>query len=108
MKAIIGEYLHRGEFEEKFDKCMAFIDRRVLEAKAGGDFMMERTYEAMRTGIHLLAGAMAEEWHRGILTDPIPVYSLGIVDRPGGACAPAATAPMCKMPDAEKGGGVEK
>lgn len=107
MRTIVGEYLHRGEFEEKFDRCMALIDRQVLEAKASGDFMAERTFESIRTGMNLLAGAMAKEWHKGILTDPIPVYNLGIVDRPTGACVPADSAPGHEMPDAEKGGGME-
>lgn len=78
---ICGQWMNRDEFDNKFDEIMEGCDRRIERAADSWD---RQLWEAERRGVMRVAYAMGPLWANGILCRPTPVYSLGIVDRPGG------------------------
>lgn len=86
METFCGVFLHQGEFEAQLDRVNTVIDGAV--SAAGEKSLAAVDLENMRKGVMLLCNALKECWRSGILCDSVPVYSLGIVDRPGTGCTP--------------------
>ena len=79
MKTIVGKFLMFEEFEELCD-----IVRHNAEAirERDGTIQTALRVDGMLSAVNALELAAARELREGVLADFIPVYNLGIVDRP--------------------------
>lgn len=83
MKALCGTWVNYEEIEAYCDEMRSLVDR--FEKLRRSAAIRDRC-DAYRSMIDAMEADLDRMRQRGILVDAVPVYNLGIVDRPETGC----------------------